>query len=101
MQISILGCGWLGLPLAKHFIAQGYTVKGSTTRAERLGELEAAGVQTVRFNLAAIDERACRELCAGSEVLVIAVPPGRGEGRSLYAERLGVFARYIPDQQKY
>ena len=34
-QISILGCGWLGLPLAKHFISKNYEVKGSTTTQEK------------------------------------------------------------------
>ncbi len=33
---SILGCGWLGLPLAKHFIEEGIIVKGSTTTEEKL-----------------------------------------------------------------
>lgn len=32
--VSILGCGWLGLPLAEQLLAEGYSVKGSTTRAE-------------------------------------------------------------------
>ena len=29
-QISILGCGWLGLPLAKALLKNGFSVKGST-----------------------------------------------------------------------
>jgi nucleoside-diphosphate-sugar epimerase len=35
-NISILGCGWLGLPLAIQLIASGWKVKGSTTSAEKL-----------------------------------------------------------------
>jgi 3-hydroxyisobutyrate dehydrogenase-like beta-hydroxyacid dehydrogenase len=30
-SISILGCGWLGVPLAKHLIQKGFSVKGSVT----------------------------------------------------------------------
>jgi 3-hydroxyisobutyrate dehydrogenase-like beta-hydroxyacid dehydrogenase len=30
-KISILGCGWLGFPLAKALLKDGFTVKGSTT----------------------------------------------------------------------
>jgi nucleoside-diphosphate-sugar epimerase len=37
--ISILGSGWLGLPLAQRFVAQGYGVKTSTTSASRLQTL--------------------------------------------------------------
>lgn len=35
-SISILGSGWLGLPLAERFVARGYRVKTSTTSANRL-----------------------------------------------------------------
>jgi UDP-N-acetyl-D-mannosaminuronate dehydrogenase len=30
-QISILGCGWLGLPLAKALLQKGFSVHGSKT----------------------------------------------------------------------
>src|SRR3989338_6768199 len=33
---SILGCGWLGYPLAKHLVSLGFSVKGSTTTPEKL-----------------------------------------------------------------
>ena len=42
--ISLLGCGWLGLPLAKQLIEKGYTVKGTTTTEDRMSVLECAGV---------------------------------------------------------
>lgn len=32
---SILGCGWLGLPLAKQFITKGVCIKGSTRSEEK------------------------------------------------------------------
>jgi len=35
MKFSILGCGWLGFPLAKHFIQHGFEVNGSTTSTEK------------------------------------------------------------------
>jgi len=41
--ISILGSGWLGLPLAKHFVEQGYSVKASTRTAIRRIDIEATG----------------------------------------------------------
>ena len=34
-----MGSGWLGLPLARHFAGQGYSVNTSTTSAARLAEL--------------------------------------------------------------
>ncbi|MFN3403239.1 MAG: SDR family NAD(P)-dependent oxidoreductase [Cytophagaceae bacterium] len=38
--ISILGCGWLGLPLAKKLVNQGYLVKGSSTSETKLTILQ-------------------------------------------------------------
>ena len=38
-KIGIIGCGWLGLPLAKEFISNNYKVKGSTTTKEKLETL--------------------------------------------------------------
>ena len=43
-QISILGCGWLGLPLAKALLENGFLVKGSTTSVEKLSVLENSGI---------------------------------------------------------
>lgn len=43
--ISILGSGWLGLPLIKHFIGLGYAVNASTRSKERLIELASTGAK--------------------------------------------------------
>ena len=42
--LSVLGCGWLGLPLAKRMISLGFTVKGSTTTRDKLPLLQQAGI---------------------------------------------------------
>ena len=39
--ISILGSGWLGLPLAEHFVQAGYDVKASTRSEDRISVIEA------------------------------------------------------------
>ena len=38
--VSILGCGWLGLPLAQLFVKNNYRVKGSTTTLAKLALLK-------------------------------------------------------------
>ena len=50
-QISILGCGWLGLPLAEHLIEKGFSVKGSTTSPNRVGELESKEIEAFIIEL--------------------------------------------------
>ena len=44
-SISILGCGWLGLPLAKHLLALGYPVLGSTTSAQKISVIQNCGIR--------------------------------------------------------
>ncbi len=75
-QISILGCGWLGLPLAQALVKKGFTIKGSTTSVDKLSILEKAGIQA--FQLALDSESVpdtFRNFLAGSETLIIAIPP--------------------------
>lgn len=45
-SISILGSGWLGLPLADHLVQQGHTVKASTRSIERSKDIEAIGAKS-------------------------------------------------------
>ncbi len=40
-----MGSGWLGFPLARHFVSLGNRVKASTTTPARLAELEAVNVE--------------------------------------------------------
>jgi len=42
---SILGCGWLGLPVAEQLINAGREVIGSTTRAAKLSTLKSLGIE--------------------------------------------------------
>ena len=44
-KLSILGCGWLGQPLAVRLLAEGYLVKGSTTSPEKLPLLKHLGIE--------------------------------------------------------
>lgn len=76
-SISILGCGWLGLPLAKSFISDGVTVRGSTTSPARLPELRSAGIEPylVQFSGAEVPPQLPDFL--NSSLLIILVPPGR------------------------
>jgi len=75
-KISILGCGWLGLPLAKALIAKGNSVNGSTTSQDKLSILKDARINpflvTVESN--GISEN-IDSFLAESEILIIDIPP--------------------------
>lgn len=50
-NIAILGCGWLGLPLASSLVKVGYQVKGSTTTKDKLDTLKDASIIPFLINL--------------------------------------------------
>ena len=76
-QLSIIGCGWLGLPMAKHFIAEGYTIKGSTTSEAKLKSLEEANIKGYFMRLGENSISGNINACLKkSETLIINIPPG-------------------------
>lgn len=77
-KISILGCGWLGLPLARFLAGEGYAVKGSTTSEAKITKMKEAGVEPFRI---AIDESIEGDIASflDSEILVVNIPPKRRE----------------------
>ena len=55
-NISILGCGWLGRSLAISLLDEGYVVKGSTTREERLELLEMNNIDAFKIDITSFEE---------------------------------------------
>ena len=51
MKISILGCGWLGLPLGKYLVEKGHFVKGSTTSKSKIALLSEVGIEPFLLRL--------------------------------------------------
>jgi len=48
---SILGCGWLGYPLAKYFLEKGCIVKGSTRSEEKIAVFKKDGIIPYQINI--------------------------------------------------
>lgn len=77
MQISILGCGWLGLPLGIQLKTAGHDIKGSTTRKEKVALLEEKGIAPFLIDLE--DEHTTSNAAKlgffDCDILIINVPP--------------------------
>ncbi|TGE28365.1 Rossmann-fold NAD(P)-binding domain-containing protein [Hymenobacter metallicola] len=80
-SVAVLGCGWLGLPLAKSLVAAGYPVVGSTTTPMQLLTLRDAGITPYLLQLgpdfSATDADTLRVMLTGVEVLVLNIPPSK------------------------
>ena len=76
-NISILGCGWLGLPLAKSLLSKSCEVKGSTTSENKLDVLENSGISPFQIQLEAHQIIGnIEDFLKETDVLVIDIPPG-------------------------
>lgn len=88
MRVSVLGCGWLGLPLAKAMVADAFTVKGTTTTEEKVEKLQQAGIEPYLVSLS--EDGPVGDVAGfleGSEILIINIPPKAKSGES-YVEKI-------------
>ncbi|WEK21189.1 MAG: SDR family oxidoreductase [Candidatus Pedobacter colombiensis] len=77
--ISILGCGWYGLELAKALVAEGYPVKGSSTTIEKLETLADFQIQAFLINFQRGEEY-YDPIFFQSDILFVCIPPKRSTG---------------------
>jgi nucleoside-diphosphate-sugar epimerase len=75
--VSILGSGWLGLPLGKHLANNGYAVKGSVTNSEKFGSLRDARISPFRIVLSDTEMIMDDPDFFKSDILIISIPPRR------------------------
>ena len=92
-QISILGCGWLGLPLAKSLLKKGFCVKGSTTSLDKISVLKSSGIHPYLVTLSAVEglngEKEINSFLENSEILIIDIPPKlRGNSNENFVRKI-------------
>lgn len=98
--IGILGCGWLGLPLAQNLIEKGYTVKGTTTSLDKLKYFEEQGIDPYLLDLYTDDYSAVlNTFLNGIDTLIITIPPFRNEDTPTYALNFKKLIEPIETQQ--
>jgi nucleoside-diphosphate-sugar epimerase len=95
-KIAVLGCGWLGLPLAKSLISKKYFVRGSTTTVDKLGLLAQSDIAPFLVHLGQIESGDDIQLFLDADLLIINVPPGRGGNQvDEYENRMQILAEEI------
>lgn len=89
-QISILGCGWLGFPLAKAFIRDGFSIKGSTTSQPKLILLKENNIAPYLISL--YENEIVGDVTVflkDSEILIIDIPPKlRGDSEENFVKKI-------------
>lgn len=77
MRISIIGGGWLGLPLAKHLSQSGHLVVATKRSADGILKLNEQEIDGIQYTLG--DTLDTPELAPlfDADVMIINIPPGR------------------------
>lgn len=88
--ISIIGLGWLGWPLAKQLVAEGYQVTGTVTTVAKQQRL-AVEEPAVSILCWQAEEQLPPSLCA--PVMVITLPPGKLDDYAVALQTLITRAR--------
>ena len=72
-KVAILGCGWLGFPLAEQLLKDHHHVNGSTTSSEKIAALTNSGIKSYKITL----ETSSTDLSEFLDVdhLIITIPP--------------------------
>ena len=97
-QLSILGCGWLGLPLAKSFIEKGWSVKGSTTSRDKIQVLKDAEIIPYQIELSVTEiSGEFNSFLQGSEILIINIPPQVNTAKGPFIEKMKLLMPIIKD----
>ena len=89
-RIGVIGCGWLGFPLAEDLLKSGYPLKGTTTSTSKLAKLKLAGIEAYKVKLEEDKiEGDIEGFLSQLQTLIINIPPGlRGKKNSSYVAKI-------------
>lgn len=100
MHISIIGLGWLGLPLASFLQQKGHSVNGSTSSLEKKETLERQGIRAERLLLDPLPVHAVPAQLFETDILYINIPPGRRRHPDEYHPQQIQFLREAIEQHQ-
>lgn len=75
--IAVIGCGWLGFPLAQQLVEHGFFVFGSVTRQEKFHQLCQSGIEAVQLIVSDNELICSNHEIFDAEIIIINIPPGR------------------------
>lgn len=72
-KVTVIGCGYVGKAVVSHWYKQGYFVTGTTTREEKLSELETITHQTVVMS--GDDLSAVEKVLENQDTILVSIAP--------------------------
>lgn len=95
MKITIIGCGWLGLPLGIELLKDGHEIFGSTTSENKIQVLTNSGICPFLYN--GFDQSDIPEFARNTDCLIINFPPSKS---SNYASQIKALLDQFPSNCK-
>lgn len=87
--VSVMGCGWYGLPLAIRLARAGFSVNGSTTGEEKLKNLKEHQISEYLIHMEpGLKSPGNVDSFFSADALVLNIPPGRGQEHAASRYRL-------------
>ncbi|HTF80091.1 MAG TPA: hypothetical protein VL947_00145, partial [Cytophagales bacterium] len=99
--VGILGCGWIGYPLAVELVRLGFDVYGSTTQAQHIDKLKNAGLKRV-FQGKLQPEWSgddIKDLC-NTDLLILCFPPGKTSEENFHLKQMEALSKQIGTHTK-
>ena len=87
MNVTIIGCGWLGFPLGITLMDKGHQVFGSTKDVNKLSTLENKGIHPFLFDLGS-NPMIPSEITSATDILIVTLPPLQKQKIHFYGEKL-------------
>ena len=100
LNVAVIGCGWLGLPLAVSFINKKYSVIGTTTSSNKIPDLKELGISSFLLDLTKSIKQEHLFFLEKVDVFVVNIPPSKLKGDKSYSEILLEFVKLIPINSK-
>ncbi len=94
MKIGVVGCGWLGLPLAEALVKAGHEVLGSTTSEDKLKTITQKGIEAILFQLNPMPQGINFNRLFQVDLLFINIPPGRKKNKPEFYEEQIKYLKY-------
>ncbi len=86
MKVCIIGCGWLGKPLALHLQSQGYAVSGSGRTDESVASLESDGINAFPYD--GVTYKKLPSEYNDADWMIICFPPSKSDNYSVQMAEL-------------
>ena len=99
-KIAIVGCGWVGLPLAISFIKNSIQVIGTTTSIEKVEVLNNLGIEGYNWSLSNFSSDENLFFLRNVDVLILNIPPGKSGDSISYSNALLDFCKFLPNHTK-